>query len=395
MVNDVRMMAMLKSDAIAATLKSALAGMNGLDLEVKAENLAEMPPHLMNGSAPDIFLVDTSQNDPEELRNLSRLISNKHGQMAVLATAKDADVNTIRTLMRIGVTDFIPQPFNKQDLINAVAAARSKLDSANRIGGAVLSFLASGGGVGSTTLAIQTAADLLIKNKKGRNKVCLIDLDLQFGNIAISLDLQSEVGLRQILDNPERVDDEFLTGALNHHGSGIDVLAAPNLILPLEIMTTDLVGQIISWARSQYDYVVIDMPSNWTSWTAFVLKESDMIMMVTDVSVTGVHRCQKQFNLLTDQELDDVPLAIIANRIESGFGSKSVAKQAESALGRKIQCFVREDSKTASAARDQGLLLSEIKSGNRITKDLHAFLEKVRPALVAATEARVSHVSAI
>jgi len=395
MVNDIRMMAMLKSDEVGATLKSALAGVNGLDLEVKAENLGEMPAHLMNGSAPDIFLIDTSQNNPDELRNLSRLISNKHGHMAVLATAEHADVNTIRTLMRIGVTDFIPQPFNKQDLINAVAAARSKLDSAHRVGGAVLSFIASGGGVGCTTLAIQTAADLLIQNKKGRNKVCLIDLDLQFGNIAISLDLQSEVGLRQILDSPERVDDEFLFSALNHHGSGIDVLAAPNLILPLEIMTTDLVGQIISWARSQYDYVVIDMPSNWTSWTAFVLKESDMIMMVMDVSVTGVHRCQKHFNLLTDQELDDVPLAIIANRIESGFGSKSVAKQAESALGRKIQCFVREDSKTANAARDQGLLLSEIKSGNRITKDLHAFLEKVRPALVAAREARVSHVSAI
>jgi len=395
MINDFRMVAMLKSDDVGAMLKSALADMNGLDLEVKAENLSEMSPHLMNGAAPNILLVDTSHSDPEELRNLSRLISNKHGQMTVLATAKDADVNTIRMLMRIGVSDFIPQPFNKQDLVNAIVAARSKLESSNRVGGAVLTFLASGGGVGATTLAIQTAADLVTKDKKGRNRICLIDLDLQFGNIALSLDLQSEVGLGQILDSPERVDDEFLTGALNRHGSGIDVLSAPNQILPLEIMTTELVGQVIAWARSQYDYVVIDMPSNWTSWTAYVLKESDMIMLVTDVSVTGVHRCQKQFNLLADQELDDVPLAIIANRIETGFGSKSVAKQAESALGRKIQCFVREDSKTANAARDQGLLLGEIKSGNRITKDLHAFLGKVRPALVSARESRVIHAPAI
>jgi pilus assembly protein CpaE len=120
-----------------------------------------------------------------------------------------------------------------------------------------------------------------------------------------------------------------------------------------------------------------------------------MIMMVTDISVAGVQRCQRQFNLLGEQQLDDVPLAIIANKFKGGFGSGNIAKQAESALGRKINCLVRTDDDTACAARDQGVLLQDIKAGSRIVKDLHAFLVKVRPTLLAARDARVEQVAAI
>ena len=187
----------------------------------------------------------------------------------------------------------------------------------------------------------------------------------------------------------------FLAGAFSHHPSGIDVLTAPNVILPLEIMTAELAHNIVVFARRHYDFVVIDMPMNWTSWTSSVLHESDMIMMVTDVSVTGVQRCQRQFNLLADQQLDDVPLAIIANQCETGFWSGNIAKKAQTALGHKINCFVRSDPSTACAARDQGVLLRDIKSGSRIEKDLHAFLVKVRPALLAARDARAKQIAAI
>jgi pilus assembly protein CpaE len=395
MVNDLRMMAMLRSDDAGASLRGALADVAGLDLVIKSDPLIYVTPQLLNGSAPNVLLVDLTHVDSKELTELSQIISKKQGQMAVIATAKEADINSIRTLMRIGVADFIPQPFNKQDLVNALTAARSKLEGAQRSGGAVLAFISSGGGVGSTTLAIQTAADLLSKDKKTRNKVCLIDFDIQFGNVALSLDLQTDVGLRQIIENPERLDDDFLAGVISHHGSGIDVLAAPNLILPLEIMTAELAQNVISWARRIYDCVVIDMPSSWTSWTSFVLKDADMIMMVTDISVAGVQRCQRQFNLLAEQQIDDMPLAIIANRVNFGFGSKNIAKQAETALGRKIQCFVRADFETANAARDQGVLLSDVKSGSRIVKDLHAFLTKVRPALAAVRESRAFQIAGI
>jgi pilus assembly protein CpaE len=395
MVSDLRIMAMMTSDEAGSSLRSALSNINGLNLEIESDSVQSVAPRLLNGSAPNILLVDLSLVDADGLTELSQVIARKQGQMAVIATAKEANVETVRSLMRIGFADFVPQPFNKQDLINAVAMARTKIESAHHAGGGVLSFISSGGGVGSTTLAIQTAADLLVKDKKGRNKVCLIDFDLQFGNIALSMDLQSEVGLRQIVENAERLDDEFMAGAIAHHPSGIDVLGAPSEILPLEIMTSELAQNIVIFARRHYDYVVVDMPTNWTSWTSSVLHESDMILMVTDISVTGVQRCQRQLNLLAEQQLDDVPLAIIANKVKSGFGFGNIAKQAESALGRKINCLVRTDQDTACAARDQGVLLQDIKSGSRIVKDLHTFLVKVRPALLAARDARVKQVAAI
>ena len=388
-----QILALLKSDDLSASLYSTLSDTQGVGLEVRIGDFQSIAPRLVNGSAPDLLLVDMSSEELGALPELSQIISRKYGQMAVVATAKDADLNDIRSLMRIGVADFIPQPFNKQDVQNAVAAVRGKLGASHHTGGAVLSFIASCGGVGATTLAIQTAADLMVKSKKERNRVCLIDLDLQMGNIALSLDIHTDVGLQTIIENPERLDDEFLAGAISHHKSGIDVLKAPTAILPLEIMTDELAQHLLSWARRHYDHVVVDMPLNWASWTASVLQASDMIMLVTEISVSGVQRCQRQFNLLVDQQLDDIPLAVIANRFRSGFGAKNAAKQAETALGRKINCFVRADSDAANAAREQGVLLSEVKRGSRIEKDIRNFLIKVRPALVSVRDAGATQIS--
>ena len=123
MISDLRMMAMVNSDEAGSSLRSVLGNVNGLNLEIKSDSLQSVAPRLLNGSAPNILLVDLSLVDADGLTELSQVISRKQGQMAVIATAKEANVETVRSLMRIGFADFVPQPFNKQDLINAVAMA--------------------------------------------------------------------------------------------------------------------------------------------------------------------------------------------------------------------------------------------------------------------------------
>jgi pilus assembly protein CpaE len=371
-----------KSDDLTSSLKTIFADSQELDFDVKKGDLDAMAPELMNGAAPQLLLIDMSFQDADELARLSQIITSKRGQLAVVATAKEADMESIRTLMRIGVSDFLPQPLRKEDVLNAVYAVRQRFRSSDPVGGAVISFMQSSGGVGATTLAIQTAADLLHKSKKEKNKVCLIDFDLQFGNIALSLDVETDVGIEQVIENFDRADDEFLSGVVSHHASGIDVVSAPNTIIPLEAMTADTAMHILQWARRYYDYVVVDMPLAWTTWTSAVLKASQKIMLVTEIGVSGVQRCQRHFDLLMEQHLDDIPLSIIANRYKSGFGKKHVAGEAEKALGRKIDCYVREDASTAEAAQEQGVLLQDVKKRSKIEKDLHGFLKTVRQEIV-------------
>ena len=378
MQDDFKIWVTPRSDNLTSSLKTIFADSQGLDFDVKKGDLAAMAPELLNGAAPQLLLIDMSFQDHDELAQLSKIITSKQGQLAVVATAEEADVDSIRTLMRIGVSDFLPQPLRKEDVLNAVYAVRQKFRSSEQVGGAVISFLQSSGGVGATTLAIQTAADLLHNSKKAKNKVCLVDFDLQFGNVALSLDVETDVGVEQIIEHVDRADDEFMSGVVRHHASGIDVVSAPNTIIPLEAMTAETAGHVIGWARRHYDYVIVDMPLAWTAWTAAVLKASQKVMLVTEIGVSGVQRCQRHFDLLMEQHLDDISLSIIANRYKSGFGTKHIAGEAEKALGRKIDCFVREDAATANAAQEQGVLLQDVKKRSKIEKDLHGFLETVR-----------------
>jgi pilus assembly protein CpaE len=393
MTDDFKIWVTPRSDNLTSSLNAIFDEVHGLDFDVKKGNLAALAPELLNGAAPHLLLIDMSFRDPGELAQLSQIIKSKRGQLAVVATAEEADMDAIRTLMRIGVSDFLPQPLRKEDVLNAVQVVRQNFRGAESRGGAVISFIKSCGGVGATTLAVQTAADLLHRTKKERNKVCLLDFDLQFGNIAFSLDLETDVGISQIIENVERSDDDFIFGVVSHHSSGIDVVSAPKTIIPLEVMTAETAGHIISWARRHYNYVVVDMPMTWTSWTASVLKASHKIMLVTEVGVSGVQRCQRHFDLLMEQHLDDIPLSVIANRYKSSFGTKHFATEAEKALGRKIDCFVREDASTAKAAQEQGVLLQDVKKRSKIEKDLHGFLQKVRQEIAVTGDVEAKEIN--
>ena len=269
------------------------------------------------------------------------------------------------------------QPISQLDVRNALNVAVSKLSQPIAADGKAVTFLRSCGGAGATTLAVQTALSLARMDRKDAKRVCLIDFDLQNGNVALALDLQENVGVQQILESPSRLDGDFLLGSILRHRSGIDVLAAPDRIIPLNAMTGDTAYEILDMAKSVYDYVVVDMPLAWTDWTSYVLGASHLVALVTDINVTSVQRCRRILNLIAEQELDDVPLPILANRFKGGFSAKARKRQAEKALGTPIAHYIRPDAETAGAARDRGVVLGDVKKKSVIEKDVDSFVEYV------------------
>jgi pilus assembly protein CpaE len=384
MSKQVNILAVLRSKDRIEDLESALEAMDTVNLEIRVDAWDQVAPMLVNSHVPDVLLVEIGLENSSEIDLLSRVIRENESQMAAIATAENATLDGIRRLMRVGVADFVPQPMSRADLLGALETAVSKLEP-NRGGhvlrSQVLSFIGSCGGAGSTTLAVQAAVDLMGRNKKNRKSVCLLDFDLQFGNAALSLDIQSKDGLTLILEAPGRLDGAFLRASMSRHASGIDVLSAPPSIVPLDVLTPEIVTRIIDLAREEYDYVVIDMPHVWTIWTAKVFHSSDLVVLVAELNVTALQRTRRQLDLLKDQGIEDTQIAVVANRFEKSWGANTHRRQAEKVLGRKIHHVVRNDPKTACAARDLGVPLREVKSGNKIDKDLHEFLKAAKQSI--------------
>lgn len=373
--------AILSSRQQLEQLREALKDVNSVDLDLQLGTLEQARPLLTNGHSPDVLLVDFGSNQENTFDELAGILHDQSGKFEILATGQNATVDTIRRLMRLGIVDFVPSPFTRADVLAGLNAALSKrtqgvAPSAKR--GKILTFARSCGGVGATMLAIQTAAEMRLRNKREPASVCIIDLDLQFGNVASALDLKPTVGLLQILEAPSRLDKDFLASVTVRHSSGLEIIAAPGRVVPIDAISIEFATDIAAYASQLYDYVIIDLPRGWTNWSLGVVKASDVVVFATEITVAGLQRCLQVHELLAGQELQGIPLHLVVNRFTSGWSGRiQKVRQAEKVLGRKIDSFVRADSKTASEARDRGVLVQEVARRSKIERDVRRFVDRL------------------
>lgn len=378
-------LAVMRSQERVAAARAAFAGVTA-NLDARLLNGGGLVPAASaSARAPDILLLDLKLEELGAFESLARALKQVPPETAVLVTAPDATVDSVCRVMRLGVADFIPHPLTRENVIGALQTLTAKRvghGGGGRPGGRVITFVRSCGGAGATTLAIQTGWELLQRGKRGKGSVCLIDLDLQFGNMAISLDLRGQFGLMHILEGMASLDGAFLKGAVSHHSSGLDLLAAPERVLALDALTRQSVDAILGVARHEYDFAVVDLPHVWNDWTVEVLTKSDLVVLVTELSVTGIDRLRRELQLLADEGLTETPVMIVVNRFLKTFRYRERLKRAESVIDRKIDCFVRHN-RVADEARDKGVLLRNIRRGTNLEKDVRQLTELARRSLRA------------
>ncbi|MCW2238709.1 AAA family ATPase [Azospirillum canadense] len=364
-------LALLRTAACADELRSAFDKADAGRLDLR------MADSLPSGAAGfDVLMAELPFDAAGAVKALGTLLRDTAQGRPVIAIVQEATIPLVRELMRTGALDVLPRPVAPSDLLNALSHARAQVAAGTRSEGRVITMMRSCGGIGATTLAVQTALSLVDQapgpatGQKAR--VCLADFDLQTGNAALSLDLTGAAGLTQILDAPARLDAAFLASAMAHHPSGLEVLAAPSEIVPFDALTPDMAVRILALLRERYDVIVVDMPHAWTAWTSPVLAGSALVALLLRLDVTGLLRTQAQLKLMAEEQLDDVPRLLVAGQTESGSALKQRLKDAQAALGQPIDAGIRADPRGAQEARESGRPLAEAAPGSVIVKDVRA-----------------------
>ncbi len=385
-VEHLNFIAIMRSEESGAALREVCTGMNSTKVDVHVASLQDIgrDKGLVNGR--DVLLLDVDPRDPEDAARLSAIVQREFPANPVVVTAADVTIEDIRTMMGLGVVDVLPQPIRQTDLIIALDhAARRRVGSGSASGshGKIIAFLKGGGGVGATTLAVQGGCVLANSVKANDGKICLLDFDIQFGTAGLYLDLNSSVGLPDLLETPERLDRSLLRGVMTRHDCGLEVLVAPDEVMPLETITPEFVTACLEVARAEYDYVLIDLPPTWTSWTFSALFCSDLILLVTQLTVSGVRRMIHQLGTLRAQGLEDIAVKIALNRHDDSWGKGKSAhiSDAEKALGRKFDYYVANDFSLVSEAINQGVPLSKIKKRSKVGKGIEHMFADVQEVL--------------
>jgi len=386
--------AIMRSEAAGVQLDEESGNMNGTKIDAHVGQLKDVKPGVEIFQGIDVLLLDVDAKSDSDLDRLQEIVSRDFPDTPVVATAADATVQDVRRIMRVGPVDFLPQPIARADLVaalNLAAEKRKPKAGPGGHGGKVISFVKGGGGVGATTIAVQAGCCLLTRSKKGAaRRVGVFDLDLQGGTAALYLDLDNRLNISDLMDSPERLDGELLAGVAQKHASGLQVLAAPREVMPLESLSPEFVTTLLAAARKEYDVTILDLPPVWSEGMYTALQQSDVIFLVTQLTVAGIRQARHQLNTIHMQGLA-ADVRVILNRYEKGWGKAVQLKEAEKALGCPVHHCVPNDYKLVSEALNQGVALAEVKGRSKVEKAIQAMVDETMTEL----ESRDGKASAI
>jgi pilus assembly protein CpaE len=371
----------VRSPQLQYELSEAVAACDGTELDLRVGDLKSLASDLLHGDRmPSVLLLEVDVDDVEDMDVLERLSAEaSRTHVPIVATAGDLSPAVVRRLLRLGVADFIAQPIEPADvpevLRNADHKARRR-QQRSPAQGRVLTFSRATGGAGATTLAVNVAHALARAHRGSGARVCLIDLDLQFGTVALQLDLDPAGGLFDRAQAREGLDPALFASSLIEHRSGLHVLAAPNARLSLEALRPAVINALLGLARAEFDYVIVDLPIALTSWTETVLSHSDLVYLVAQSNLPAVWQLRRLLDVIEEVGLDNLPVQLVLNRVQGAFwGAGAQRRQAERALGRAFDYCIADQFDVLNDAANRGAPVLDVRRYSRFGRQLRSMLK--------------------
>jgi len=357
--------------AFEESVRSTFASAGQIELAVISGPLSANEAKVA-GEDLTVIVVDLDPAQESELAALTRLMGRLNGWPPVVVVMPNFDKDTARQLLLMRVADFLVKPVQPVELVRTCARVVQAPAAPEQTEAQIFTYLGAGGGCGVTTLAIQTALLLLhTGHAKTRPATCLVDLNFQSGTCADYLDLEPRLELKEIESRPERLDRQLLEVMTAYHASGLAVIAAPPRPAEMRSFDPDMVTRLLDLVSSHFNYVVIDMPRTWFSWTDSVLLGSNRLFIVSEMTVPGLKHAKQLVAAISERLGEGQRPGVIINRFEQRlFGSGLRKSDVEQAIGKDFVAAIPNNYALVREAIDRGVPLDEVKPGNKITAEL-------------------------
>jgi pilus assembly protein CpaE len=348
-------------EMIASTFSSQLQ----ITLDLVAGDATSLAAASLEGAA--VVIVDLDAARDEEIDALGDFVS-RSGAIPAVVVTQVFDAAVARRLVQLRVADFLVKPVTPIELVRACGRAAKRQETQTPAQEAeIYAFLPAAGGVGVTSIAIQTALLLQAHASRGGSSTCLVDLDFQHGAVADYLDLEPRLDLGEIEPRPERLDRQLLEVMLTRHASGLSVIAAPNR--PAEMRSFDplVVTRLLDLVSANFRHVVIDMPRTWFPWTDNVLLGSNKLFIVSEMTIPGLRHAKKLVSAIGERLGTSADPKVIVNRFEQRMFVPGLRiGDIEAAMGSAFAGVLPNNFRIVREAIDRGIPLEEVKPGNNV-----------------------------
>ncbi len=323
-------------------------------------------------------------DDEDNLTLMGEIITQaKEKGIKVVLIAEDVTPAALHQLLRRGADEFVPYPLPENELQEAIdrmqqpdpvvapQAAPTATNGSSKEG-ALFVVQGLAGGVGSTTMAVNLAWELATVSAKEAPKVCLIDLDLQYGTVSTYLDLPRHEAVFEMLSDTDSMDEDSFGQALQTFEEKLQVLTAPSDMVPLDIITPEDIQRVIDTARASFDYVVIDMPKTLVHWSETVLQAAHVYFALLELDMRSAQNALRLKRALQAEELPFNKLRFAMNRAPkfTDLNGKSRVKRMGESLGISIDLLLPDGGKPVMQSGDHGLPLANSAAKNPLRREI-------------------------
>jgi pilus assembly protein CpaE len=364
----------------------------GFEVHVASDGQAGV--EMASAIEPDLILMDVAMPKLDGYAATQQIRAAEKGRrVPIIMLTAEADVEQRVRGLRAGADDDIVKPFHPLELIARIKALLSRSgggQSQPRAGaeqprlGRLCCFYGAKGGVGTTTMAINTAIALSTRLKR---KTALFDANLQFGDERVFLDLGLDsASVVNAITEPD-LDAELLKRFMVSHRSGIELLLAPpnpesaDIVVERQRSDPAALTTILSLLRKAYDYTVVDMAKTIDDFNLQLFDEADVIFVVMTADLS----CLKNVRLVLET-MDSLGFArdkvqLVLNRSNAYTGIN--VDNAESALGRKIDYQVINEYRGAISALNSGEPFMSSRPDGPLGANLTKFAQEIDAFLAA------------
>lgn len=331
---------------------------------------------------PDIILMDINMPQMDGIQATEQITLDMPS-VGIIILSVQGDQEYLRKAMAAGAREYLTKPFSIDELVNAIrrvkeytdkrkvtVAAPTEKTAAQK--GKVIAIFGTKGGVGKSLVAANLSVSLAAKFP---DQVCIIDLDLQFGDISSMLNAEAKLTISDVAQSSDKMDIELLEGYLVKHPSTLKILAAPAKPAYADVVTPDAIEKIITLLKDKYQYVLADTHTYFDDITLKGLDLSDLILCVVTLDFPSIKNAKLALETMMSLNYPKDKIKLVLNRADSQTGLTE--KDIEETLGWKIEFRIPSDGKLVIPSVNKGVPFVTSEPNSNIAKALKSLCESV------------------
>lgn len=367
-------------------VRSAVAPMRGTLHYFQASYLPPGPDEVLSqltGEPPEVLILGPDLLVDEALKFAS-IVDLQFPEISILLVAEESADTTLQA-MRSGIRDLL-SPSAEPEMIRSVVE-RAGLSAAGRRrglaptagegpsadGGRIIAVMSPKGGVGKTTVATNLAVGL---GQTAPMSVVIVDLDLQFGDVASGLMMQPEFTITEAVVGAAIQDAMVLKTYLTLHPSSIYALCAPRNPIDMDRITGDHVSHLLRQLRSEFQYVVVDTAPGLGEHVLAVLEQATDAVWVCGMDIPSIRGLRTGFQILTELDLMPDNRHVLLNMADRKTGL--TLQDVEATIGAPVD-VVLPRSRTLPFSTNKGIPLLQDGSRDPASKGLRQLVERFKP----------------